>query len=288
MNLFTVIPAALVFFKSIGKYDHYSEEILAAHDAGDALLERHLIEKYSVAWAKYVLDCFDITLTVEGRENIPERDGYVIISNHQGYFDIPAILAAFEGHQTGFMAKEELKRVPYVKRWIEILGGLYMVRGDTRATLRVMQKAADMVKNGFNMAIFPEGTRARSDTLGKFKAGSFRLATKAKAPIVPVTVHGSYKLFEIDFSVHKGIAIDVVISPPIETSGLDRKSINEVEKQIPVIIGRELDKILEREASSQNAPGAGPGEPAQTSSAAVSRNPESDAGAAPAPPVREA
>ncbi len=43
------------------------------------------------------------------------------------------------------------------------------------------------------MVVFPEGTRSKGEQIGEFKAGSFKLATKSKVPIVPVTIDGSYK-----------------------------------------------------------------------------------------------
>ena len=52
------------------------------------------------------------------------------------------------------------------------------------------------LKAGINMVIFPEGTRSKGAPVGEFKAGSFKLATKSKAPIVPVTIDGTYKVME--------------------------------------------------------------------------------------------
>ena len=105
-----------------------------------------------------------------------------------------------------------------------------------------MKEGIDLVKNGYNLAIFPEGTRSRGPKMGKFKAGSFKLATKAKAPIVPVSISGSYKCFE-----EKGYAqpatIKVMIHPPIETKDLSRQDIMEIEKEIPSTIQNGLSML---------------------------------------------
>ena len=250
MSLLTSIPGGIKFLGTIRKYDHYAKDVEAARAAGDPAEERRVIADCTAKWAQYAFDCFDVRLEVKGRENIPEQDGYVIISNHQGYLDILAIILAFSGHQTGFIAKAELQKIPYIGRWIGLIRGLFMVRGNARESLKVMKDGAELVKQGYNLTIFPEGTRSRSDEMGPFKPGSFKLATKAKAPVVPVTIHGSYRFFEIDKSIHKGITIQVVISPVIETKDLDRKKTAEMEKLVPQIISFELKKLLSLEAKA--------------------------------------
>ena len=233
------------FFKVIGsimKLESYSKDLNAAKEKGDKEEEMRLIGSDLKLWAGNVCDEFDLTVTVSGKENIPEGDGCVYISNHQGYADIIAIIKALDGKQIGFIAKDSLKKVPYLGKWIDRIRGVFIKRGDTREALKSLRDGIDLVKNGYNLVIFPEGTRSRGPEMGKFKPGSFKLATKAKAPIVPVTISGSYKCFE-EKGYHVPAEIKVMIHPPIETKDMDRKELMSVEHEVPEIIRKGLDEL---------------------------------------------
>lgn len=242
MAIIRNIPTLIKVLGSIGKLDSHSKEILEAREAGDAALEKKVIGEDIKLWANNVADEFDLKIEVVNPENIPEQDGCVYISNHQGYADIIALIIALDGRQLGFIAKEELAKVPYIGKWIKMIRGLFIKRGDTREALKSMKEGIDLVKNGYNLAIFPEGTRSRGPKMGKFKAGSFKLATKAKAPIIPVSISGSYKCFE-----EKGYAqpatIKVMFHPAVETKELSRQDIMEIEKEIPSTIQNGLSMM---------------------------------------------
>ena len=235
MAIIRNIPTLIKVLGSIGKLDKYSKGIEEAKAEGDQEKERQVIGEDIKLWANSLADEFDLKIEVINPENIPEQDGCVYIANHQGYADILALIIAMDGRQIGFMAKEELKKVPYIGKWITLIRGLFIKRGDAREALKSMKEGIELVKQGYNLAIFPEGTRSRGPKMGKFKAGSFKLATKAKAPIVPVSIQGSYKCFE-----EKGYAqpaeIKVMFHPPIETKDLSRQDIMDMEKSVPSTI----------------------------------------------------
>ena len=69
-------------------------------------------------------------------------------------------------------------------------------RKDPRAGLKSVLNAADMIRNGISIFLFPEGTRSKDCKLGEFKEGSFKIATKAKCPVIPVGIQGTYNIFE--------------------------------------------------------------------------------------------
>lgn len=235
MAIIRNIPTLIKVLASIGRLDKSSKGIEEARAEGDPEKERKIIGEDIRLWANNVADEFDLKIEVVNPENIPEQDGCVYISNHQGYADIIALIIALDGRQLGFIAKEELQKVPYLGKWIKLIRGLFIKRGDSREALKSMKEGIELVKNGYNLAIFPEGTRSRGPKMGKFKAGSFKLATKAKAPIVPVSIQGSYKCFE-----EKGYAqpavIKVMFHPPILTKDLSRQDIMDIEKSVPSTI----------------------------------------------------
>jgi len=235
MAILRNIPTLFGVLGTISKLDSHSKEILEAREAGDPEKERQVIGKDIKIWANSVAEKFQLKIEVVNPENIPEQDGCVYISNHQGYADIIALIIALDGKQLGFIAKDSLEKIPYLGKWIKLIRGLFIKRGDTREALKSMREGIELVKKGYNLAIFPEGTRSRGPKMGKFKAGSFKLATKAKAPIVPVSISGSYKCFE-EKGYWQPCTIKVMIHPPIETKELSRQDIMEMEKEIPATI----------------------------------------------------
>lgn len=135
-------------------------------------------------------------VTVIGEEHVPREGAYVLVSNHTSLAD-PPILGWALGHRLGrvvhFMAKEEMRRWPVIG-WLATQSGVFFVRrgeGD-RASQRV---ALETLRRGEPIAIFIEGTRSRDGQLGEGKAGATLLAMRAGAPVLPVAIAGSQRLF---------------------------------------------------------------------------------------------
>ncbi|MDD6154098.1 MAG: lysophospholipid acyltransferase family protein [Eubacteriales bacterium] len=232
MSKIGTLSAGLKVLGSLRSFNHYSKDIAAARNSGGDPAEQEALANSTYKWASRVLEIFDVDLHVTGTENIPEKDGFVVISNHQGYADIVALLVAFRGHQLGFVAKEELRKVPYIGKWIQNIHGVFLKRGNPREAIASMKEGVAQVKRGFNMVIFPEGTRSKGPVTAPFKAGSFKLATMAKAKIVPVTINGTYHIYEETGSAHKGVDVYVAIHPAVDTASLDRKAIRQLETQV--------------------------------------------------------
>ncbi len=247
MKLLKNIPGGFKLFRSVRVFNRAMKEIEEVRNSGDTEKEKQLIGDYVTRWIHNLIDIFDITITVEGAENIPKDDGFVFISNHQGYADIIVILHMMEGRQVGFIAKESLEKVPYFGKWIKFIRGIFIKRGDARESLKSIQEGAKQIKQGFNLAIFPEGTRSHTTEMADFKAGSFKLATKAKAPIVPVAINGTRHLFEDNGYITNGAVIDVKILPPIDTASLDRHQLANITHEVENTIRDNLAELVERE-----------------------------------------
>ena len=140
----------------------------------------------------------NIDLQVYGKENIPKEDGLLICGNHQGMFDILALVASFDKPLAAVL-KKELKDIPFIKQIIACTKSYPMDREDIRQSMKVIQAVADEIKQGRNMLIFPEGTRSRmGNKMGEFHAGTFKCVTKSKAPIVPFALIDSFKVLDQD------------------------------------------------------------------------------------------
>lgn len=178
------------------------------------------------AWARLTLFASRCPLDIKGRENIPQKGGVCVVSNHVGLFDI-ALALAFIGRPFGFIAKKELLYAPFINIWIWLLGGLFIDRKNPKKAVLTIEEGVKRIKNGGSMIIFPEGTRSRDGGLQPFRSGSFKLATQAEAIIIPMTVSGSYEMFEKKHIMQK-IPIDVIFGEAISTADIPREDRKQV------------------------------------------------------------
>ncbi|MCQ2550935.1 MAG: 1-acyl-sn-glycerol-3-phosphate acyltransferase [Clostridia bacterium] len=204
--------------------------------------EREIILRGTQDWSTKVLNTLKVDINVIGKENLPDEGPVVFISNHQSYIDIPCLLNANDKFQTGFIAKSMLKKVPVIGPWITRIGSLFIERGDAKSSLQTIKDGAELLKQGNSLVIFPEGTRAKDGVMKDFKAGSFKLAFKSGAPIIPVTIHDAYKRYEETGIVTPG-TVDIVFHKAIPVKGLDRPSQNQVCKEVEKIIRGKLEEL---------------------------------------------
>lgn len=138
-----------------------------------------------------------VTIEVHGQDNIPEEEGFIMFPNHQGLFDVLAIIEG-NPHPFGVVIKKEAANIILVKQVLKLLRGISMDRKDTRGAIKLINQMAEEVKQGRNYLIFPEGTRSKNgNEILEFKAGTFKSAVNAKCPIVPVALVNSFKPFDI-------------------------------------------------------------------------------------------
>jgi len=205
--------------------------------AGKKYADRYLNGIASV-YSRNMFFMFGMKIIVEGKENLPKTNNICFVSNHQGLADIPLIVG-FVPKTIGFIAKKELGRIPILNVWMKGLGCILIDRSDVRQSLKVIEQGVKQIERGHPMVIFPEGTRSRSNRVGTFKPGAFKLVLGTKAFAVPITIDGSYKMFEENWVI-KRTTIRLVIHPPINVSGLNR----EAQKELPEIIRNQIIKGL--------------------------------------------
>ncbi len=157
--------------------------------------------------------CGNVNVHGYGLENLPKESGYIMYPNHQGLFDV---MGWVHLNATPFtvVIKKEAYNVFMLRQIIQTMGGLFMDREDPREGLKVINEVAEQVKAGRNYLIFPEGTRSKNgNKLGEFKGGSFKAATKAKCPIVPMAIIDCYLPFDTN-SIRK-VDVQIHVLPPI-------------------------------------------------------------------------
>ena len=191
-------------------------------------------------WARYVVGLSGAQVEITGQENIPQDTAVVFIGNHQGYLDIPVLLG-YLNKPMAFIAKKELLKVPLLAEWMKLMKCTFLDRKNMRQSVRAIQDAIETVKEGYSLVIFPEGTRSRGDDMGEFKAGSFKLPVKAGAPIIPVTIDGTWHLLEEKGHITPA-TVRITVHPPVQTAGLSREETRALPEQVRKTIADELKK----------------------------------------------
>ncbi|MEG0579368.1 MAG: lysophospholipid acyltransferase family protein, partial [Niameybacter sp.] len=177
------------------------------------------INQTTMKWAMAQVKNGGADVKVHGLENIPHDKPVVFMSNHQGNFDI-ALFMSFIEKPKGYVAKLETNKIYILRDWMRLIHCVFMDRSTLKGAASAIIEGVKLIKEGHSLVIFPEGTRSKGGPLGEFKGGSFKLATKPKVPIVPVTIDGTYKLMEAQGGKVKPATVHMYIHPPIPTADL--------------------------------------------------------------------
>jgi 1-acyl-sn-glycerol-3-phosphate acyltransferase len=155
-----------------------------------------------------------VKVKVTGQEYLDPDTQYVFASNHRSYLDTAALFAC-TGRRMGLVAKKELLKVPVMGQGMNFVNIIAIDRSNAERALRSMEKAREVMADGYSFGVFVEGTRAMPGELLPFKKGAFHLAIQTGAPIVPVAIRHSDRLM----GKHTGVAfpgeIEMVLLPPI-------------------------------------------------------------------------
>ncbi|HST07905.1 MAG TPA: lysophospholipid acyltransferase family protein [Gemmatimonadaceae bacterium] len=170
-------------------------------------------------WSAAVLWAVGITIRVHGMQNITPGQPYIFASNHISWFDVPALAKILPRYK--FVAKAELFKVPIFGKAMRAAGMIEIQRENRKAAFGAYEVAADRIRAGQSVVVFPEGTRGRDYPLRAFKKGPFVLAIAAGAPILPIVVHGTIEIMpKGSLWAHPG-TIDVHLLEPVSTTGVD-------------------------------------------------------------------
>jgi len=181
----------------------------------------------------------NVELEITGQENVPEKNGYLMYSNHQGLFDIVAIVAAKET-PIAVVLKKELYKLPLIKQMVDCTHSYTMDREDIRQSMGVIQAVTEEVKKGRNYLIFPEGTRSKlGNRMLEFHSGSFKCATKAKCPILPIALVDCFKV--LDQKGSKKLKVQLHFLPTISYEEYEGMST----KEVAALVKRRIEEKLQ-------------------------------------------
>ena len=210
-------------------YYIFRTKYVVAHEQNYTEEKRYAIVRHAVSILKRA---GRITTKVYGFENLPDEGGYVMFPNHQGKYDALGIVSVHD-KPCSIVMDAERSKLPMANEFVIMLSGKRLDKTDMRGQVNTMSEIANEVKNGRRYILFPEGgyDNNGNDVLD-FLAGAFKCAVKAKAPIVPVAIIDSYKVFAINSL--KRVRTQVHFLPPIfeeEYENLTTKEISDLVKE---------------------------------------------------------
>jgi len=170
-------------------------------------------------WSAAVLWAAGIKVRVHGWENAGGEEPRIFASNHVSWFDVPALAKVLPRNR--FVAKAELFKIPIFGPAMRAAGMIEIQRDNRKAAFGAYEVAAERIRDGNSVVVFPEGTRGHAYPLRPFKKGPFVLAIAAGVPIVPIIVHGTIEIMRKgSLWAHAG-TIDIHLLEPVVTSSID-------------------------------------------------------------------
>ncbi len=154
--------------------------------------------QYTLKVIRQMMKTGRITTSAYGTENLPKEGGYVMFANHQGKYDALGIMHTHE-KPCSVVMDDARSHGPLVREFIDLVQGERMKLHDLRQAAAVIKKVACEVEKGRKFIIFPSGgyEHRNGNFVDPFKPGCFKSAIRAKAPIVPVAIVDSWKVFDL-------------------------------------------------------------------------------------------
>jgi 1-acyl-sn-glycerol-3-phosphate acyltransferase len=216
-----------------------------------------LIDGIVRLWGRALVKAAGIDLHVEHVDRIDPAKRYILVANHYSYLDIPCIVAAIP-QPIRFMAKVSLFQIPIFGWALARAGFIPIDRKNRRTAVKSFDLAADRIRKGNTIVIFPEEGRSRERTMRPFQRGAFLLAIKSEKTIVPIGIDSTYDVFPVGaWSVKPG-KVTIRVGTPIETANLKLRAketlLTEARTQIETMLGvgsRESSQLAAR-SSQEN------------------------------------
>ncbi|MCI5640579.1 MAG: 1-acyl-sn-glycerol-3-phosphate acyltransferase [Lachnospiraceae bacterium] len=199
-----------------------------------------VIAQVFVAWGlRCILFISGVKVTVKGKENIPADNNALFVFNHRSFFDI-IVGYATAPIPTAFVSKKELEHVPMISWWMRFLNCLFLDRDDIRQGMKTILTGIELMKNGTNIFIAPEGTRNTGEELLPFHEASFKLADKSKKPIIPVAMSNMDEVWEKHMPWVRKTHVIIEYCEPIDMQQMERAEKKKIGETVRGILAEKI------------------------------------------------
>jgi 1-acyl-sn-glycerol-3-phosphate acyltransferase len=179
-------------------------------------------------WARCLVWAAGIRVRLHNEERMRSGAPRIYVSNHVSWFDVLTLAAVLPRYK--FVGKAELFRIPLFGRAARAAGMIPIERENRKSAFESYRVAADRIRAGASVVVFPEGTRGRTYALRTFKKGPFVLAVAAGVPMVPTIVHGTLEVMSRDsFRIRSG-TVDIHFLEQVDASGLTYEDRNRLSR----------------------------------------------------------
>lgn len=183
------------------------------------------VHAIAILWCRIILALSGVRVRVIGAERVPKDRPVIFLSNHRGAFDIPA-LQVYLPIEFRWVAKKSLFKIPLVGWAMSFAGYIGIERENAQEAYKSMEEAAEKIKNGASVLVFPEGTRnTTEDDILPLKRGAFMLATKSGVEVVPVAITGTRDIMKRGSLLIHPADVTIAIGSPLPTTGDAQKSL---------------------------------------------------------------
>jgi 1-acyl-sn-glycerol-3-phosphate acyltransferase len=203
-------------------------------------------------WAASLVWAAGIRVRLHNAERMSTGSPTIFVSNHVSWFDVLTLASVLPRYK--FVGKAELFRLPIFGRAAKAAGMIAIQRENRKSAFESYRVAAERIRAGASVVVFPEGTRGRDYALREFKKGPFVLAIAAGVPIIPTIVHGTIEVLPRDSWNVRSHVVDVHFLEPMPAAGLtydDRNRLSRSVRERMAVAMRELYGV-------DSAPGAAP------------------------------
>ncbi len=197
--------------------------------------EGRIQQWFAVTWSKMILKTAGVPLTVRGMDKIDSARSHMYALNHLSALDIPAVYVGMPCHFR-IMAKEELFRYPFMGWHLRRSGQVPIERENAVSSMRSLNRAATILKDGQPLVVFPEGGRSATGQIKPFLPGVFYVAIKAAVDVVPMALVGTYEVLPMDTFHIKPRPIELLVGDPISPAGYGLRDMDKLAAKVQAAI----------------------------------------------------
>ncbi|HEX8882295.1 MAG TPA: AMP-binding protein [Candidatus Acidoferrum sp.] len=169
---------------------------------------------YTSSALKILVALAGCRVRVFGKENMDVSGPKVFAANHTSYVDVLLLVSRLDAPYR-FIAKREVRDMPFVGAFLERLGHLKFDRSDPEARLREVQEVEELLRRGESVFFFPEGTFSAEAGVRPFQLGAFKASVATGAPIVPISLDGTRKILRDGTYLPRPGSVKITVHPPI-------------------------------------------------------------------------